>query len=411
MRYLCFIMLCMLCACGGRSGYSSYTSPAPAQVRQQAMPEITMQHSYYASNDSLHLLLKFEDVRQVLDVLQASSSYEYAVRTGLSDRDAVVLEDSINLPDRRLTDVEGQLHIKLSLPGRVVQEPNVLHLQLWEVLSSQERMGVEFRVPLQRAMMQKGYLLTTSAGKPLYQNYVTTSDKLLVRSYSAADSIIPVSRYELDFMPAAPPMSMTKPPVPRTLAAVGVDTLTTSDTLSLAQEGLYLFNPESSFARGVLALPGKYPYVTQAAELIPPLIYLTTAQERESLMKAQDPKAAVDAFWLEVGGNESRARELIRTYYKRVEMANKLFTAHKAGWATDRGMIYIIYGRPSSISQVGPNITWIYRDSETSPYIKFVFTKKENKFTKNYYELVRRREYEESWYSSVAKWRAGKTNL
>lgn len=102
---------------------------------------------------------------------------------------------------------------------------------------------------------------------------------------------------------------------------------------------------------------------------------------------------------------------MIRTYYSRVEMANKLFTAHKAGWATDRGMIYLIYGRPSSVSEVGPNITWVYRESETAPYIKFVFTKKENNFTENYYELIRRREYEDSWYSTVAKWRAGKTNL
>ncbi len=370
-----------------------------------------MQHAYYASNDSLHLLLKFEDARQVLDILQAASSYEYAVRAGAGERDAVIVADSVNLPDRKITDVEGQLHVALALPGRAVQEPNVLHLKVWQVLSGQERMGVEFKVPLASAMMQKGYLLTTSTGKPLYQNYITTSDKLLVKSFDAGNTFMPVNRFELDFMPAAPPMSLSKPAVSRTLSVASTDTLTASDTLTFQQEGLYLFNPESVFARGILVLPGKYPFVTRAEELVPPLIYLTTSQERDALFKAADPKAAVDAFWLEVGGNESRARELIRTYYKRVEMANKLYTAHKAGWATDRGMIYIIYGRPSSISQVGPNITWIYRESDTSPYIKFVFTKKENNFTENYYELIRRREYEDSWYSSVAKWRAGKTNL
>jgi GWxTD domain-containing protein len=405
------LLLCAFCGCGGGNDYRSYSNPGPTRVKQE-MPEITMQHSYYASNDSLHLLLKFEDVRQVLDILQSASSYEYAVRTGMSDRDAAILEDSVDLPDRRITDVEGQLHVKLSLPGRVVQEPNVVHLQVWQVLSGQERMGAEFKVPLSSGMMQKNYLLVQQgSGKPLMQNFITTSDKVLVRSYGASDSTIQANRFELDFMPAAPPMSMGKPTVPRTLSVADSYTLAASDTLSFEQEGLYLFNPESAFARGVLVLPGKYPYITKADELIPPLIYLTTSQEREALFKAPDPKAAVDEFWLQVGGNESRARELIRIYYKRVEMANKLFTAHKAGWATDRGMIYIVYGRPSSVSQVGPNITWIYRESDTSPYIKFVFTKKENNFTENYYELIRRREYEDSWYSSVAKWRAGKTNL
>ncbi|TPE45020.1 GWxTD domain-containing protein [Pontibacter mangrovi] len=261
-------------------------------------------------------------------------------------------------------------------------------------------------------MLQKNYLLVRAAtGKPLFENYITTSDKLLVRDYNPNDTVLQADRFNLDFMPAAPPMSMRKPPVPRTLAAAQTYTFPVFDTLSLDQEGVYLFNPEAATSKGVVVLPGKYPYVTQAKELIPPLIYLTTSEEREAMQKASDPKAAVDDFWLEVGGTQSVARNLIRTYYGRVEMANKLFTAHKAGWATDRGMIYIIYGQPSSISQVGPNITWIYRESDTAPYIKFVFTKKENNFTENYYELIRRREYEESWYSSVAKWRAGKTNL
>ncbi|MCX2738631.1 GWxTD domain-containing protein [Pontibacter anaerobius] len=411
MRYLYLLLLCVVYGCGGQADYRSYSTPAPAQVKRE-MPEVVMQHAYYASNDSLHLLLKFEDVRQVLDILQAASSYEYAVRNGLSGRDAAVLQDSIDLPNRKITDIEGELHVQLSLPGNVVQEPNVLHLRVWQVLSGQERMGVEFKVPLSSGMMQKNYLLVKEGtAKPMLQDYITTSDRLLMRTYANTDSAIPVDRFELDFMPAAPPMSMKKPAVARTLAVAETDTLSASDTLSFEQEGLYLFNPGSALARGVVVLSGKYPLITRAEELVPPLIYLTTSEERDALFKAADPKAAVDEFWLEVGGNESRARELIRTYYKRVEMANKLFTAHKAGWATDRGMIYIIYGRPSSVSQIGPNITWIYRESDTSPYIKFVFTKKENNFTENYYELVRRREYEESWYSSVAKWRAGKTNL
>lgn len=407
------LLLCVISACGGggSSSYRGYSNPAPAKVKQE-MPEVTMQHAYYASNDSLHLLLKFEDVRQVLDILQAASSYEYAVRAGLSGRDAAILEDSLDLVNRKITDVEGQLHLRLSLPGQVVQEPNVLHLRVWQVLSGQERMGVDFKIPLNSNMMQKKYMLmNTTTGKPLYQHYTTTSDQILVRSYSDSDSAIKVNRFELDFMPAAPPMSVQKPAVARTLSIAETFMLASSDTLSFEQEGLYYFNPESAFSKGIVVLPGKYPYITKADELVQPLIYLTTSQERDVLFKATDPKAAVDAFWLDIGGNESRARELVRTYYKRVEMANKLFTAHKAGWATDRGMIYIIYGRPSSVSQIGPNITWIYRESDTSPYIKFVFTKKENNFTENYYELIRRREYEESWYSSVAKWRAGKTNL
>jgi hypothetical protein len=61
------------------------------------------------------------------------------------------------------------------------------------------------------------------------------------------------------------------------------------------------------------------------------------------------------------------------------------------------------------VSRVGNTEAWIYRESASTPYIKFVFNKKENNFTNNYYELIRRREYEENWYSTVSKWRAGIT--
>ncbi|GAB3828016.1 GWxTD domain-containing protein [Pontibacter rugosus] len=408
LHLLSILSLVFIYSCGGPSN----TSLGPVQLKQE-IPEITMEHAYYSSNDTLHLLIKFEDVQQVLDLLQSATSYEYAVRTGTANNSAIILEDSVNLPDRKITDVEGQLHVQVVLPSSVVQGPNVLHIQVWQVLTGQERVGMKFKLPLTTAMLRKDYLLVHArSGKPVFKDYVTTSDQLVLRKYGSSNDSLRVEQYELDFMPAAPPMSTRKPVVPRTISAASVFNAGTRDTIKLAKEGLYTFGAGSETAKSMLVMPHNYPQVTMADELVPPLIYLTTSREREALLKSPDVKAAVDNFWLEVGeGNSTQARELIRTYYNRVEMANKLFTAHKAGWATDRGMIYLVYGRPSSISQVGPNITWIYRESMTSPYIKFVFTKKENNFTENYYELVRRREYEDSWYSSVAKWRAGKTNL
>lgn len=128
-------------------------------------------------------------------------------------------------------------------------------------------------------------------------------------------------------------------------------------------------------------------------------------------MNTKDTKAAIDRFWLQLAGSKAAARDLIRIFYRRVELANRLYSSHKAGWATDRGMVYIVFGQPSSVNEVGNTITWIYRDSEVAPYIRFVFNKKENNFTENHYELARRREYAESWYSTVAKWRAGRISI
>ncbi|GAA4432977.1 hypothetical protein GCM10023188_21900 [Pontibacter saemangeumensis] len=404
---LLLFLLLLMTGCGGNM------PPARLQpvVVKQESPEMTLQHSYYTSNDSLHLFLRFEDARKVIDPLQAATSYEFDVRSGSTEKDELVARDSVDMPKRKITDTEGQVTVEVLLPAQVVQEPNVLHLRLWQQLMGQELMGTKFRLPLHQRMLQKKYLLMNAAtGKPLLQNYATTSDKLYVQRYGADSANVTLQRFDPDFMPAAPPMSMRPPAGPRTLSATDVYTIGPADTLSLQQEGIYRVDPNTSYARSLLVLPGRFPQVTRPQEMLQPLVYLTTSEEREALLEARDTKAAIDRFWLDLGGSKAAARTLIREFYSRVELANRLYSSHKAGWATDRGMIYIIFGQPSQVSEVGSTITWLYRDAEEAPFIKFVFTKKENTFTENHYELIRRREYGESWFSTVAKWRAGRIN-
>ncbi|MBF9252279.1 GWxTD domain-containing protein [Pontibacter sp. 172403-2] len=378
-------------------------------MAKPVIPEIILQQRFYGSGDSLYLLLRFEDVRQVLDVPQTAKYMIYSIRAGASERDALLQSDSVNVTVAGRKDAQG-LVLQLALPRQLVQEPNVLHLRLWQDLENNERMGARFKVPLQASMPEKDFLLVQATnGQPVFQDYTTTSTPLLLRSYSAAPGTLMLQRFEADFTPALPPMSARQEAVPRTISVLEETSIVPGDTFSLKEPGLYLLAPDSRFPRGLLVQPNAYPKVTMAKELLPPLIYLTTSAEREAMMQAADTKEAVDRFWLKIAGNENEARRLIRTYYSRVETANRLYTSHKAGWATDRGMIYIIYGPPSDISHTAGSETWIYRQSETSPYVKFVFTKKENTFTTNHYELIRRPEYEESWYSTVAKWRAGIT--
>ncbi|MBW7465590.1 GWxTD domain-containing protein [Pontibacter aydingkolensis] len=271
-------------------------------------------------------------------------------------------------------------------------------------------MAVRFRIPLKAQMLDKSYLLVkTSNDKPIFEEYINTSEKVFARQYGSSSLPITVYTYKTEVLPALPPMSLRQEP---DLVMNVVDTLSYAyrDTMSFDKEGLYVFEPSSAFAKSILVQKWAYPQISMAQELLQPLTYITTSAEREALFRAPDTKEAVDNFWLKVGGDRATARELIRAYYSRVERANKLFTCHKPGWASDRGMIYIIFGRPSTVSQTGNTETWIYREAEASPYIKFVFNKKGDNFTENHYELVRRREYEESWYSTVAKWRAGITD-
>lgn len=412
----CLSVLLLLSSCGSSDiAYAPmYRDTAPVAAKPE-QPEVVLQHGYYSTPDSLHLILRFEELRQLLDLTQAADRVDFTIRSGSTERDMLLLRDTVQVMPQHKIASNGTLEVPVTVPAKYVAAGNVIQLRLWMKLAGQERLGVSHRLALRPEMLQKDFmLLHVRTNAPVLRGFVTSTDSLYLWQHSdttgtATFSIRPAN-YTLQ--PALPPMSTRQeslPEVPQ--AAEGVQPLVVMDTFQLEQEGLYLLRTESGATQGMVVQGGAYPLVTRVQDMITPLIYLTTSAEREALYNTPDQKAAVDGFWLKVAKDKKLARELIRTYYTRVETANKLYTSFKPGWATDRGMIYIIYGKPHNVSVSPDAETWIYRESEATPYVKFVFTKKENNFTENHFELVRSREYEENWYSTVARWRAGITNL
>ncbi|NEM96868.1 GWxTD domain-containing protein [Pontibacter sp. BT327] len=367
-----------------------------------------MQYTYQAGADSLKLYFLFSDVSRLMQLQRSASNMTYDVTA--NDTKAILLRDTVKVATITGPGSPDEVIASISIPNQLVAASNTLQVKLWQEFAGQARMQTAFKVQLQPYMLTKqGILLHKSTGKPLLRGYMTTSDSLVLQSTDTASMLI--YRFNADILPALPPMSTRKEAVPTAVKPLDSTIVAAADTFMLPQEGLYLLWPRSEFSRGLVVRPWYFPQVTMARELLDPLIYLTTSTERERMFNAPDVKKAVDDFWMEIAGEKQLARELIRTYYGRVEEANKLYTSFKPGWATDRGMIYLIYGPPSDVSRVGNTETWIYRETEMQLYVRFVFTKKQNNFTENHYELIRRREYEESWYSTVAKWRAGITDM
>ena len=125
-------------------------------------------------------------------------------------------------------------------------------------------------------------------------------------------------------------------------------------------------------------------------------------------MNAENKKAELDAFWLEVGGSPERARGLIRAFYNRVQDANRAFTSYMEGWKTDRGMIYLVMGQPISIYRDAETEQWTYSGLVGFPDILFIFRKMNNPFSNNDYALIRQPVYENVWYLAVDHWRQGR---
>jgi GWxTD domain-containing protein len=163
-----------------------------------------------------------------------------------------------------------------------------------------------------------------------------------------------------------------------------------------AHEGLSLFTVDESF-----------PGVSSTREMIQCTRYLMSKEEFEKCLVADDPKSAIEKFWLDIGGSQERARELVRKYYNRVKEANKNFSSYMPGWKTDRGMIYIVMGQPYNTLSGENSETWVYGTEANPNALRFLFIRKESACTDMDYTLERSFLYRDPFHQAVAYWRQG----
>ncbi len=139
--------------------------------------------------------------------------------------------------------------------------------------------------------------------------------------------------------------------------------------------------------------------------------YIMAKKEFDKCNDNPNKKEAIDYFWLDIAGNNERAKELIRKYYLRVQDANQKFTSYQEGWKTDRGMIYIVFGKPTNIQKRENGELWTFGFEGNPMALQFAFVKIINPFTDNDFYLERSEEYKERWYQAVDMWRQGRIYL
>ncbi len=136
--------------------------------------------------------------------------------------------------------------------------------------------------------------------------------------------------------------------------------------------------------------------------------YITARSEFEQMVKSSDPKAALDAFWLNCANEKNRGTQLIATYYGRVEEANRFFSGVHPGWRTDRGMVHIVFGVPNKIRKSRDSEWWIYGEEGSVNAVTFRFLKTEHPWDDNFYTLGRNIQYRMQWDRMVTNWRNGR---
>jgi GWxTD domain-containing protein len=110
------------------------------------------------------------------------------------------------------------------------------------------------------------------------------------------------------------------------------------------------------------------------------VIYIITPEEKRAflLLKTDDEREQfIEAFWQRRDTSpDTQENEYRVEYYGRIAYANQNFTSGVvAGWQSDRGRIYITYGKPELIEKTTSGQVWIYKHLPGSGRdIKFEFS-------------------------------------
>jgi GWxTD domain-containing protein len=247
-------------------------------------------------------------------------------------------------------------------------------------------------------------LLIDASGIPVLDTYVNEG-----RYDISAAVPLSINFYDHEFPFALPPMTTRDPDVPRTMELTDSFEMDSTYDHIFTDPGLYVGKDSDNNIRFVYRVEGAYyPEYVTIDDLIDPLVYITTREERETLTANKEDKKSFDRFWLDLTGSQENARWIIKNYYKRVAEANTLFTTFKEGWKTDRGMLYIIFGPPDEVIRNGKQEYWNYKEGNDLPSLTFTFRTISSPYAPRQYILNRDARLADDWMTAVKTWRKGR---
>lgn len=232
-------------------------------------------------------------------------------------------------------------------------------------------------------------------------SFINTTNKGVTFSGFDENNPLQVSYYKVSFPVAAPAFSNTQAKVSKTLKPDSVFSVVPTE---FRKKGLYLVQQDTTSAEGVaFRVEEDYPKLNTIESLAGPLIYICTKQEAEKLKQVGNDKKKFDQLILTITGNSDRARTFMRSYFRRIELANQYFSSYKEGWKTDRGMIYTIFGLPEEVYLFDDREVWDYQNNHVK--IRFQFVKSPSLFDPDNYVLIRDKKFTTPWYEMIDLWR------
>jgi GWxTD domain-containing protein len=315
-------------------------------------------------------------------------SIQWQLRTGFGEKDGAPLTGQVETKQKN--SILGSVQVAAAASAQILTAKVVDELA--------KRAWIYFIV-LDPAYPVNATL--SANGRELVQPFITRYDDVVYKG-PAASAVV---TYYNDFFPSAsPPFSESQARVTKKIKSDSLFTLSSLQPVRFSKTGLYLVQTDTTSTDALaFRVEDDYPRFSRVQSLAEPLVYICTKQEFDKVQASNGDKKAFDRVILGITGDTERARNLMRSYFRRVELANQYFTSYKEGWKTDRGMVYIIFGVPDEVFCFADREVWNYK--KASYKVAFNFAKSATVFDPDNFVLIRQKKYQDTWYEVIDLWR------
>jgi GWxTD domain-containing protein len=404
-------------SCQSVKGYNS--KPQKNQVFASEKDDVDIDLRVYHVNDSLtcvYYRISTENLMfKRIDTTQNFYANLFVACKVLPDINSRVIIDSSSAGLQFKYPAAGQNKFVEGYFSLRIMPLNFAYLDLWIIDNYK---NVKYTKPIsinkKNSSVGQYFLAFGNDHKINYGNHFFAGDTVTIESNMNTGRTIYVDCFFRDFGPALPPYSSTKPDEfkykPDSTFSFKLEK---NAQLVMPPKGFYHLRTSTEQTEGLslFTFEKAYPAISDINEMVNSTRYIMNRMEFENCKNSDDKKTCIDNFWLAIGGSNERAKELLRKYYNRVQVANKSYTSYTQGWKTDRGMIYVNFGEPGNIYRSKNEEVWIY-GLETDPNSwKFIFKRAENPFSDNDFILQRSYIYQSPWYDMVDYWRQGRITL
>ena len=403
-----FLLILLLSACTfGKKNKLQNRAFIYSENIKKAQPFFKVYNDSKTSS-TLYYKIKTTDFLSVYSASEKQNKISYTLIGNLFLQGEDFTVDSFSISKNIATDTIADTIEKI----RLQTEDGEKYILKISVTDNHKISTTNHSIRIDKSKMNKDdYLVFNNGNQLQFSSYFNINDTLFIQNNSQQKNLF--IKYYNEYFPLAKPPFSVGEVKSKEITADKVFPLITDTTffiLPINEIGIYQILESENTENGmsILAFENNFPKITSAKDMISPLKYICTNEEFLQLNEIKNPKIAIDEFWIgKTKGYKQQAVKLIQIYYNRVEDANIFFSSYKAGWKTDRGMIMIIFGAPNIIYQSIDGESWIYGEKNNVFSLNFTFTKMENKFTDNDYQLNRSVYFKNIWNTAQSAWRDG----